>query len=296
LSEWLQLHVHTSCQHAEALEDLLLSCEALSITYQDEGDQPILEPDLGSMPLWQQVKLSALFDVEVDAESLIDQLQQQAPLDSITHIHHEQLADQAWERAWLKDFQPIEINNSLLVVPTDWPSDDRELIRLILDPGLAFGTGSHPTTHMCLHWLTQQNLHNKIVIDYGCGSGILAIAAALLGARHVYAIDIDPQALIATQDNAQKNGVSHLISHYLVDEWTAAPHQADVLIANILAGPLAALKNNFVRDTQLQAPIALAGLLNTQSDELIAAYAPEFALSVQQNQQEWSLLAGYRLS
>ncbi len=296
MSAWLQVHIHTYCQHAAEIEDLLLSFDALAITFQDQGNQPILEPDLGSMPLWQQVKLTALFDMDTPPKNLIQQLQQQAPANSIVQIQHEQLADQAWERAWLVDFQPININDRLLITPTDWPADNLSLTRLILDPGLAFGTGSHPTTHMCLHWLTLQNLHDKVVIDYGCGSGILAIAAALLGACHVHAIDIDPQALSATQDNARKNQVSDLITTHLPEDWATAPQQAGVLIANILAGPLVALKNNFIRDTVIQAPIALAGLLNTQAEELISIYAPQFQLSLQQTKQDWSLLAGYRLS
>lgn len=296
MSEWLQLHIHTNCQHAEAIDNLLTSLDALAITYQDEGNQPILEPDLGSMPLWQRVKLSALFTADTAADTLIAQIQQQAPANSITLIQNEQLADQAWERAWLIDFQPITINNRLLIVPTDWPTDASTLTRLILDPGLAFGTGSHPTTHMCLHWLSEQDLTDKVVIDYGCGSGILAIAAALLGARQVYAIDIDPQALTATQDNAEKNHVSARIATFSAEQWQTAPHQADVLIANILAGPLASLKNEFIRDTVIGSPIALAGLLDTQAAQLISAYAPQFQLSAQQKKQEWSLLAGHRLS
>lgn len=295
MSEWLQLHIHTCCQHAEAIENLLMSADALAITYQDEGNQPILEPDLGSMPLWQQVKLTALFAANASLDQ-VRSLLQQAPANSITLLQHERLADQAWERAWLVDFQPIAINDRLFIAPTDWPADDSTLIHLILDPGLAFGTGSHPTTYMCLHWLTQQDLTDKAVIDYGCGSGILAIAAALLGARQVYAIDLDPQALAASRSNAEKNKVSQRIATFSAQQWQAAPHSADVLIANILAGPLATLKNSFVRDTFTHSAIALAGLLDTQAGELIEVYAPEFDLSVQQNQQEWSLLAGHRLS
>jgi ribosomal protein L11 methyltransferase len=296
MSNWLQMHIHTCCEHVEAIEHLLMSFDALAITFQDEGNQPILEPDLGSMPLWQQVRLTALFDANTQADQLLRQLREQAPSNSITQLQHEQLADQAWERAWLIDFRPITINDRLLIVPTNWPTDPSSLTHLILDPGLAFGTGSHPTTHMCLHWLTEQDLTDKIVIDYGCGSGILAIAAAILGARQVYAIDIDPQALTATRDNAEKNQVSDRIAALSSDQWQTSPHTADVLIANILAGPLASLKNAFVRDTVNNSRIALAGLLNTQAAELITVYRPQFHLSVQQNKQEWSLLAGYRLS
>ena len=204
---WLQIIITTNNKHAVAIEDALLAAGAATVTLQDNANQPILEPALGATPLWTETRITGLFSSEIDTT--------QATIvatatfgDTLPPYRWEILEDQDWERAWMDDFQPMQFGHRLWICPSWQKPVNANAVNLLLDPGLAFGTGTHPTTALCLQWLDAKNLQCKLVIDYGCGSGILGIAALLLGAEKVIAIDNDPQALIATHENAQRNKIS----------------------------------------------------------------------------------------
>jgi ribosomal protein L11 methyltransferase len=202
------------------------------------------------------------------------------------------LADQAWERVWLEDFRPMRFGRRLWVCPGGLPAGDADAIRIELDPGLAFGTGTHPTTALCLEWLDGQDLAGCSVVDYGCGSGILAVAAAKLGAAHVVAMDIDPQALIATRENALRNRVAGTLT--VTGEPALAPRSADVLLANILAGPLVELAPRFAEALVPGGRLALSGLLPEQADAVTAAYRPWFHIETTTTRDGWVLLSARR--
>ena len=204
---WLQLKIKTTLEYAEKITAFLNLFGSVAITYQDAADQPILEPDLNSMPLWNEIHIISLFEPNIDAGKIIHFLADELGGHTIQHYTMEQLAEQAWERVWLKDFKPMQFGHHLWICPSVMNPPDPNGINIILDPGLAFGTGTHPTTALCLEWLDANPPMNQTVIDFGCGSGILAIAALKLGAHEVFAVDHDPQALQATLDNAQRNSI-----------------------------------------------------------------------------------------
>jgi ribosomal protein L11 methyltransferase len=298
---WLQLVFESDRTRAPALEDALLDIGALSVTLQDSADEPVFEPGVGETPLWQATRVLALFELADDAApaavdalttGLIVALQQQVPLPA---WRAEQLQDQAWERAWMADFQPMRFGQRLWICPSWAEPPDPSGVVLALDPGLAFGTGTHPTTALCLEWLDSQQLHDCTVVDYGCGSGILGIAALLLGARRVIAVDNDPQALIATRDNAERN---HIAPERLV---TCLPGQlpedctADVMVANILAGPLQSLAPLLSGLTRSGGRLALSGILAEQAEAVAGAYRATFGLAPIAQRDEWVRIDGVRL-
>jgi ribosomal protein L11 methyltransferase len=207
---WQQIICTTQKSDQEAVSAALEAAGAVSVTYQDAGDQPVLEPLPGETPLWDDIIITGLFNDDCNIAAILFSLKDRSDW-HLKSLHSEVLQNQNWERAWMKDFHPMQFGQNLWIYPSwaEIPVDNS--VKILLDPGLAFGTGTHPTTALCLEWLDAHPPHNKTVIDYGCGSGILAVAAALLGAKMIYAIDIDPQALTATQDNARKNGVHPLI-------------------------------------------------------------------------------------
>lgn len=295
---FLQLSIDIGAAEPEPFEDALLAAGALSITLQDAADDPVLEPPPGMTPLWPRVRIQALFDEQQDPEELrraIDSVLRDmspdpgtAPQPGGTQIRalsprFEILADRPWEREWLKDFRPMRFGQRLWICPggqrppatgTDPESAAHCLVEL--DPGLAFGTGTHPTTALCLAWLDGAVLQNQRVIDYGCGSGVLAIAALKLGARHAIAIDIDPQALLATQDNAVRNAVDDRLSIHLAGTEPTAP--AEILLANILAEPLEALAATFAQRVLPGGRLVLSGLLRSQAPAVARCYTPWFDL------------------
>ncbi|MBX9704977.1 MAG: 50S ribosomal protein L11 methyltransferase, partial [Gammaproteobacteria bacterium] len=201
---WQQIHITTTKEVAALVEDVLLELGSLAVTYQDAANQALFEPAPDETPLWDHVELTALFGEDADLTAVIATLSHQFPT---LDCEVEYLADQEWERAWLKDFKPMQFGSNTWICPTGFDAPDPEAINILLDPGLAFGTGTHPTTALCLTWLDQNDIQGQTVIDYGCGSGILAIAALKHGASEVIAIDHDPQALIATRDNAERNNL-----------------------------------------------------------------------------------------
>ena len=248
---------------------------ALSITFQDAKDDPVLEPLPGEIPLWKELVIIALFDADKDLDALIQILSENKNKWNISKFYTETLEDQDWERVWMKDFHPMRFGDNLWIYPSNYEIPDDDSVKIHLDPGLAFGTGTHPTTALCLEWLDQNPPKGLKVIDYGCGSGILAVAAAKLEAKHIVAIDIDPQGLIATQDNMLRNSIeSSKISCYLPDESPA--EVADLVLANILCGPLLELYPLISSLTRSEGVLVLSGILENQKDQILERYKSGF--------------------
>lgn len=277
---WLQITARGA--DPEALDEALFAAGAVSVTLTDAADTPILEPELGTHPTWPDTLVIGLFPAKTDAHAVQALVEQLAPGAA---IQASQLEDRDWVRAWMDDYRPMRFGQRLWVCPAGMQIEDAgaDAVVLQLDPGLAFGTGTHPTTAMCLTWLDRFDLRGKRVLDYGCGSGILAIAAALLGAEHVAATDIDPQALAATVDNAARNGVS--VRCHRVDDLPEARY--DVVLANILAGPLCTLAPRLLDQLAPGGQLVLAGLLDAQVDQVVAAYKPQLRLQRGAQQEQW---------
>ncbi len=260
---------------------------------EDAAAQPLYEPSPGTTPLWQQTCLVGLFDSNLELRTVRNQLQLALDARVYATLRIEPLEEQHWERAWMDQFHPMQFGQRLWVCPSWTPPPDPTAINLMLDPGIAFGTGTHPTTALCLRWLDQHPPSQQRVLDFGCGSGILAVAAALLGAKSVVAIDHDPMAITATLDNAQKNEVPHLIQ---------TDHQQrlnledpfGLLIANILAGPLIDLAPLFAKVTSQNSDIILSGLVQEQTQQLIEHYQRWFTITTTQQEEEWMLIHGIR--
>ena len=288
---WIQINTIVSESLAEPLSDAFMEVNAASVTFQDAKDQPIYEPELGTTPIWKQAKVVGLFDAEVDSQSIIQQLTQYIP-DIPAHAYKvEQLEDKDWIRAWMDQFKPMLFGDNLWIVPSWSQPPKPDAVNLMLDPGLAFGTGTHPTTSLCLTWLDRHPPKDLSVIDYGCGSGILALAAQKLQAASVAGTDIDPQAITASQKNAERN--QEHIEFALVEDFSPPP--CDLLVANILAGPLKQLATEFDRLLKPNGTLVLSGLLAKQADELIAHYQTfGIELTTFEQQEEWGLLAGQK--
>jgi ribosomal protein L11 methyltransferase len=285
---WVQFICHTSPEKAETLSEALSECGAAAVTFEDDADQPIYEPDLGETPLWADTRLTALFDAENSEQSVLDMLA--AMLPEVPRFRVEAVEDKDWEREWMANFQPIQFGDKLWIVPSWHKAPDEQAVNILLDPGLAFGTGTHATTALCLNWLDQADLKGKYVIDYGCGSGILAIAAALLGAERVIGVDTDPQALEATRENARRNGVE--VEAYLPGNCPDEP--CDLLLANILAGPLQNLAPRFANLCKPNTQLVLSGILQSQADEVAESYAPWFTMQPAVSREDWVRLTGER--
>ena len=286
----LQLILDIGSRNPEPYEDALFELGAVSVTLEDAADDPVLEPAPGETPLWPTVVVKAVFGQGANADVLAACLAQALP--NAPAPRFETLPDKPWEREWLKDFKPMRFGRRLWVCPGGLPADAPDAIRIELDPGLAFGTGTHPTTALCLEWLDAQDLAGLAVVDYGCGSGILAIAAAKLGAASVLAMDIDPQALIATRENAERNGIVDRMA--VTGDPQLAGGSTDVLLANILAGPLVELAPRFAEAIRPGGHLALSGLLLEQADTVTSAYRPWFDIDTTATRDGWALLAGRR--
>ncbi len=286
---WLQVRVNTHRQDAEAVEDALLAAGAVSVTLQDNADQPILEPALGETPLWDDTAISALFDAKVDTD-LASLAASQALGKALPPHRWELLEDKDWEREWMNNYQPIHCGGELWICPSWKEAPEPDATNLLLDPGLAFGTGTHPTTFMCLQWLSEQApFSGQSFVDYGCGSGILGIAALLLGGNQVTGTDIDPQALLATHDNADRNTIDRArFPVYLPQDCPEI--QVDITLANILAGPLAELAPALNGLTKPGGKLCLSGILDSQAETVMAAYQPWFDFDPIRQQQEWVCL------
>ena len=289
---WLQLRLAIAPEQAPDLEDALLGVGAVSVTFMDAEDQPIFEPDLGTTPLWSKTHLLALFEEDVDEANLLAHLQLLAG-GTLPEHQLERIEDQDWERSWMDNFQPMRFGRRLWIVPSWHAAPEPDAVNLLLDPGLAFGTGTHPTTALCLEWLDAQDLRNQQVLDFGCGSGILAIAALLLGARQAVGTDIDNQALEASRDNAGRNGIDpERFPLYLPEALPAG--QADVVVANILAGPLVALAPQITAQVRPGGRLALSGVLAEQAEEVRNAYSEAFTLDPTAEKDGWVRISGVR--
>ena len=290
---WLQISINTSKDHAETAEDCLFSSGAQTVTLTDAADQPILEPGVNEIPLWNAVVATGLFDFKNNEKALLESIQQ--CLGTAQHsCSTEILEDKNWTRAWMDHYHPMQFGERLWVCPLHLEPPDPEAINLRLDPGLAFGTGTHPTTSLCLQWLDKNMKEQESVLDYGCGSGILAIAACMLGARHADGVDIDPQALIATHNNAETNQVNEKISSYLPDDFQQqhSDTQYDTVMANILSGPLAELAPTLTKHTKAGGQIILSGILREQAETVLAAYNEFFIMDEPEFEEDWTLLHG----
>ena len=292
---WLQLRLNTTQQYAEPVGDALMELGALSVTLMDAEDVPILEPAPGETPLWQNVHMMALFDADSDTKWLLQEWQKQSLSKHTNSEKFELLEDKDWEREWMERFEPMQFGERLWICPSWKPIPDPDAVNVLLDPGLAFGTGTHPTTALCLRWLDSLDLHGKTVIDYGCGSGILAIAALKLGAKEVYAVDIDPQAILATEENAKRNGVQGDKLHVGLPDLIKGV-SSEVVVANILAGPLKELAEQISAHCQSHGRLALSGLLDSQAEEIQARYGNWFDMESPAYDAEWSRLSGMKKS
>jgi ribosomal protein L11 methyltransferase len=292
---FLQLTLTIGSADPEPFEDALLVAGASSITFEDAEDTPVLEPAPGTTPLWPSVRLKALFEGDASAAAILAVLTAQLP--QLPETRFETIEDRAWEREWLKDFRPMQFGRRLWICPGGQlpPANTEESaaqVTVTLDPGLAFGTGTHPTTALCLEWLDSAALTDKRVLDYGCGSGVLAIAALKLGAREALAVDIDPQALRAAHDNAHRNDVAARLRVGEVAE--VQTFEADVLLANILAEPLKTLAPRFAELLRPGGQIVLSGLLVSQASEVASRYAPWFDIAPARLRDDWVRLEGTR--
>ena len=294
-SAWQELSYTANKDHVDALEDWLFAAGAVSVTLEDDADQPLLEPGPGETPLWDAVRLTALFPGDMDLQALLDMTPPQ-PVLGTPHAPV-RVVDQEWARVWEEQFHPMKMGTRLWICPSWTPPPDPDAINILLDPGLAFGTGTHPTTAMCLSALDAGLSEGQRVFDYGCGSGILGIAAARLGAATVLAVDNDPQAITASLDNAARNQVDGAtFSAVLPDDASvhSALASADWVVANILAGPLIGLAPRLMSLIAPGGRLLLAGLLSDQVEAVAAAYAPTVNLSVVDQVEDWMLLAGQR--
>ena len=289
---WHQLSVITNEHSAPGLSDFFSDLGAVSVTYMDAEDRPVYEPLPGETKIWPNTKVIALFELDAYPEQIKSLVSNQFKSSPLLDWTAEILEDQAWERSWMEYFKPMKFADRLWICPTGQEQHEPGTICLTLDPGLAFGTGTHPTTALCLEWLASHDLTDRTVIDYGCGSGILAVAALLLGAREAHAIDIDPQALTATQDNALKNAVADRIKCYLPEQFH--PFAANIVLANILAQPLIDLSEKISGLVAADGHLVLSGILNEQAVAVDAAYRPYIRLNPPVNQEDWCRLDGHK--
>lgn len=288
--DWVQFRLETSSVLAPQCEDRLLNLGAAAVTLQDNADQPLFDLGLEEPPLWSETRVTGLFPADTDTRALWQSL----PIELQQQCRHrtEILEDKDWEREWMKDYQAMQFGNGLWICPSWETPPDPQAANIMLDPGLAFGTGTHPTTAMCLGFLAGQEFEGKNVIDYGCGSGVLAIACLLLGADRALGVDTDPMAILATRENSQRNQIEeHRLEVALAGQ--ADPgQQADLVIANILAGPLCDLAPTLAAHLKPDGQLLLSGILQEQVADLKSAYAPWLPLEQVGQQDEWVALAG----
>ena len=293
---WLELSIEVEQRSLSRVEAALEDLEAASITLLDAEDHPILEPGPGEMPLWPQVTIRALFHDHVDLVGLFDALQIMVPWLTPEKITARGVQDEDWSRVWMDTFQPMQFGRRTWIYPsTVDPPTDTDAVIVRLDPGLAFGTGTHQTTALCLAWLVGLDRLPKTAIDFACGSGIRAIAALKLGAARAIGIDNDPQAIVASRDNAGRNGVVDQLDLYLPEE-VPPDLTADVVVANILAGALVALQPVITAHCRDGTPLALSGILVDQAEEVAAAYRDAFTDLVVTPQDDWVRVSAVRAS
>ncbi|MEH8016913.1 50S ribosomal protein L11 methyltransferase [Rheinheimera muenzenbergensis] len=287
---WIQLRVSTTEEKAEQVSDMLMGWGAQAVSFIDAQDTPIYEPMPGEVIYWTNTVVVGLFDAEHPMDKVLKQLEQVSFFKGQPDYKLEQLEDKDWEREWMDNFHPIKFGQRLWVCPSWREIPDPTAVNVMLDPGLAFGTGTHPTTALCMQWLDAVIQPEQTVVDFGCGSGILGIAALKLGAKRVIGVDIDPQAIEASLANAKRNNVEGQIELYLPKD-QPADFKADVVVANILAGPLAELKHVISAYVKSGGKLALSGILASQAQSVIDAYSDEFSFEPIAVQDEWVRLS-----
>jgi ribosomal protein L11 methyltransferase len=290
---WRQLSLTCQADQLAEVEDLMMELGALSISLSDAGDDPIYEPLPGDTPIWPESIVSATFAEDSDPEQIDQLLMARLPAGLTQSVKHDSFQDRDWQQAYRQHFKPLQCAPNLWIVPSWIEPPDPQATIVQLDPGLAFGTGSHPTTALCLAWLAEQQLENLELIDFGCGSGILAIAAIKLGAGRVLAVDIDQQALVACQSNMEMNAITNQQIQVSLPEAMAAD-KVDLLMANILAGPLVELSSHFADLVKANGKIVLSGILISQLQNIQSAYSEFFELSPAVIDGEWACIGGSR--
>jgi ribosomal protein L11 methyltransferase len=293
--DWQQFTIDLGELDPAAAEEIFERFGACSVTLSDAGDSPVLEPAAGETPLWHRTRITALFPADADLAPLPEALRSGLALPELPEYELETLADREWETEWRRDFGPMPFGERLWICPTGCDAPGGATV-VRLDPGLAFGTGTHPTTALCLEWLDGLELADRTMLDYGCGSGVLAIAALKLGCRSATAMDIDPQAVSATIANAGANAVQHRLRAVGDDESITGTF--DVVAANILAGPLVMLAESIITRLSSGGLLALSGILSEQVDRIRQAYAPAILFDEpayrSQGEQTWARLSGIR--
>ena len=281
----------------DSVEDILVQHGAQSITFTDAADNPVLEPPPGETPMWREMRITGLFPAAADLALLEDDLKSSLRIEALPAIEITELEDRAWEREWLKDFGPMRFGTRLWVLPGNTETDADDAVSVRLDPGLAFGTGTHATTALCLEWLDAQQLQGLTLLDYGCGSGILAIAALKLGCRCAVAMDIDPQAITATIANARANGVAPQLT--LAASNGEIDGEFDIVVANILAAPIIDRAGTIAGRVKTGCALVLSGILSEQVDDVLAAYTPWIDFDApayrEHGGQKWARLTGRRV-
>lgn len=289
-TDWIQIKLRTTNQSADTIAELLEQLGALAVSYTDAEDSPILEPKPGERRLWPNTEVTGLLEQGTDPKPILAVLKQllgdHIPMVATT------LEDKNWIRAWMDQFKPLKFGQHLWICPSWLSVDEKDSVVVMLDPGLAFGTGTHPTTSHCLSYLDSLDLKDKDVLDYGCGSGILAIAALKLGAKSATGVDIDEQALIASKENAKRNGVEDKLQLIMGTDKKLDLPQFPITVANILAGPLAELEPIIASLTQSGGKLALSGILTEQADSVIEAYSKDFVMNKVKDLDGWALLTG----
>lgn len=289
---WLQLKIDTNAEHAEQIGDMLSANGAQAVTFVDAKDTPMYEPKPGEVMLWPDTQVVGLYPADTAMEPIIARLRKARILGPDFAYKLDQLEDKDWEREWMDNFHPMRFGGRLWICPSWHDIPDPTAVNVMLDPGLAFGTGTHPTTALCLRWLDGVDVVGKTVVDFGCGSGILAVAALKLGAERVIGIDIDPQALQASTANAERNGVSDKLQVFLPQNQPTL--EADIVIANILSGPLLELREVISNYCMLGGKLVLSGILNEQVATIEAAYSEEFSLDPSASEGEWARVSGQK--
>ena len=289
-TDWIQIKLRTTNQSADTIAELLEQLGALAVSYTDAEDSPILEPKPGERRLWPNTEVTGLLEQGTDPKPILAVLKQllgdHIPMVATT------LEDKNWIRAWMDQFKPLKFGQHLWICPSWLSLDENDSVVVMFDPALAFGTGTHPTTSLCLSYLDSLDLKDKDVLDYGCGSGILAIAALKLGAKSATGVDIDEQALIASKENAKRNGVEDKLQLVMGTDKKLDLPQFPITVANILAGPLAELEPIIASLTQSGGKLALSGILTEQADSVIEAYSKDFVMNKVKDLDGWALLTG----
>ena len=291
---WIQLKINSQAEYAEQIGEMLSANGAQAVTFVDAKNTPMYEPKPGEVMLWPDTQVVGLYDAQYDMSRVISHLSKSKLLSENFNYKLDQLEDKDWEREWMINFHPMQFGERLWICPSWRDVPDPNAVNVMLDPGLAFGTGTHQTTSLCLRWLDRLELSEATVVDFGCGSGILGIAALKLGAERVVGIDIDPQALLASQDNANRNDVGEKIELYLPEHQPEL--KADVVLANILAGPIRELRTVITEYCKTGGKLVLSGILDNQAQEINDLYSHDFDMEPIMIDGEWARVSGVKIT